>query len=290
MSSLKPSTVLGRQLGDELRRFREAAGVSMAGAAEILDCTKAKVSRLENGHVPVRAPDLRALLEAYRVESPDARDRLTALARRSNRRRRDGWWHQYSEVLSDSYQDQIEMEAICSSVRTFQVQLIPGLLQTPEYVRALQVAGRRWQTPKEIDQVVQVRLARQKRLAGEEPLALWAVLAEGVLRQQVGGPAVMRDQLEHLVGMARHPHITVQVLPFSCGAHSGMFGPYLLLGFPQLASMDLVLTETQTGNTWLEREEDVASYRVLFDDARTTALPPTESLELIRRVAKEHRP
>ncbi|WP_311203241.1 DUF5753 domain-containing protein [Streptomyces gossypii] len=132
-------------------------------------------------------------------------------------------------------------------------------------------------------------MARQERLSSETPLELWAVLAEGVLRQHVGGPAVMRAQLEHLAAMAELPNITVQVLPFSRGAHSGMFGPYLVLSFPQVTSLDLVLTETPTGNIWMEREPEVAYYRALFDDARTDALPPTESLRLIRRIAKEYR-
>ncbi|WPW31406.1 helix-turn-helix transcriptional regulator [Streptomyces atratus] len=290
MPSVKPSTVLGRQLGDELRRFREHAGLSTAEAAEVLDCTKGKISRIENGHVPVRTPDLVALIHAYDVSDPEARDRLASLARTANRRRREGWWHQYGSVLADTYRDYIEMETICDSIKTFQVQLIPGLLQTSEYGRAVTVASRAWQTAEEIDRFVQVRLARQERLDGDDPLELWAVLAEGVLHQQVGGQTVMHDQLEHVANLAEQPNITVQVLPFSRGAHPGMFGPYLLLSFPRVSALDLVLTETPTGNIWMERESEVAQYRDLFDDARTSALPPTESLSLIRRIAKEHRP
>lgn len=287
MPNVKPSTVLGRQLGDELRRFREEAGLSTADAAEVLDCTKGKISRIENGHVPVRTPDLNALIQAYGVLDPETRERLAALARRANRRRREGWWHQYGSVLGDTYRDYIEMEAICDGIRTFQAQLIPGLLQTPEYGRAVTVASRAWQTPEEIEQFVKVRVARQERLTGEAPLDFWAVLAEGVLHQQVGGPTVMRRQLEHLVDMAELPNVTVQILPFSRGAHSGMFGPYLLLSFPRVSALDLVLTETPTGNIWMEQESEVARYRELFHDARTLALPPTESLRLIRCVAKE---
>lgn len=289
MPSVKPSTVLGRQLGDELKRFRDAAGVSMSEAAALLDCTKGKISRLENGHVPVRTPDLDALMHAYRIDDRDTRDRLTALARRANRRRRDGWWHRYGPVLGDAYRDQIELESICDRVRTYEVQLVPGLLQTAEYGRAVTVASRAWEKPEEIEQFVQVRLTRQQRLTSERPLELWAVVAEGVLRQHVGGAAVMAAQLEHLAAMAELPNVTVQVLPFACGAHSGMFGPYLVLSFPQVTALDLVLTETPTGNIWMEREREVAYYRELFDDARTTALPPTDSLALIRRLAKEYR-
>ncbi|WP_330320690.1 helix-turn-helix domain-containing protein [Streptomyces clavifer] len=290
MPSVKPSTVLGRQLGDELRRFREQAGLSTAEAADVLDCTKGKISRIENGHVPVRTPDLIALMHAYGVADPDARERLASLARTANRRRREGWWHQYGSVLADTYRDYIEMETICDSIRTYQVQLVPGLLQTPEYGRAVTVASRAWQTPEEIEQFVQVRLARQERLTGADPLELWAVLAEGVLHQQVGGRSVMRAQLDHLASLAERPNVTVQVLPFSRGAHPGMFGPYLLLSFPRVSALDLVLTETPTGNIWMERESEVSRYRDLFDDARTSALPPTDSLSLIRRIAKEYRP
>ncbi|MFF3033805.1 helix-turn-helix domain-containing protein [Streptomyces rubiginosohelvolus] len=290
MPSVKPSTVLGRQLGDELRRFREAASFSTADAAEVLDCTKGKISRIENGHVPVRTPDLTALIHAYGVTDQEARDRLASLARSANRRRREGWWHQFGDVLGDTYRDHIEMESICDGIKTFQVQLVPGLLQTPAYGRAVTVASRAWQTAEEVDQFVQVRMARQERLTGDAPLEFWAVLMEGVLRQQVGGPTVMHDQLRHLADLAERPNITVQVLPFSRGAHPGMFGPYLMLSFPRVSALDLVLTETPTGNIWIERESDVARYRELFDDARTSALPPTESLSMIRRIAKEHRP
>ncbi|MCY0933408.1 helix-turn-helix domain-containing protein [Streptomyces sp. H34-S4] len=290
MPNVKPSTVLGRQLGDELRRLREAAGLTTAAAAKALDCTGGKISRIENGHVPVRTPDLAALMDAYEVDDPGIRERLGALALRANRRRREGWWHQYGSVLADAYRDYIEMEDICDSIRTFQVQLVPGLLQTAEYGRAVTIASRAWQSAEEVEQFVRVRLARQERLAGDRQLELWAVLAEGVLRQQVGGPQVMRDQLEHLADMAEQPNITVQVLPFSRGAHSGMFGPYLLMSFPRVSAQNLVLTETPTGNLWMEQESEVAQYRGLFDDARTSALPPPESLGLIRRIAKEHRP
>lgn len=285
-----PSTVLGRQLGDELRRLREASGLTTVQAADALDCTKGKISRIENGRVAVRMPDLTALMAAYGVDNEETRERLSVMARRANRRRREGWWHQYGAVLADTYRDYIQMETVCDGIKTFQAQLIPGLLQTPEYVRAITVASRAWGTAEEIEQFVQVRLARQERLTGEDPLEVWAVLAEGVLHQQVGGPAVMHDQLQHMANLAERPNVTVQVLPYSRGAHSGMFGPYLLMSFPQLSALDLVLTETPVGSIWIEQESELTWYRMLFDDARTSALPPTESLTLIRRLAKEHRP
>ncbi|MFH8554391.1 helix-turn-helix domain-containing protein [Streptomyces celluloflavus] len=289
-SALYPSTVLGRQLGDELRQFREAAGLSTGVAAEALDCTKGKISRLENGRVPVRVPDLMALLNAYNIHDAHILERLTILARTANRRRKEGWWNQYGPVLADTYRDYIALEAVSDSIRTFQCQLVPGLLQTPEYVRAVTVASKAWQTPDEIEQFVQVRLARQERLTSEPRLTMWAVVTEGVLRQQVGGPAVMRAQLDHLVAMTDEPNVTVQVLPFSRGAHGGMFGPYLLLSFPQVSALDVVRAENPTGAIWLEREPEVTRYRELFDDARTSALSPAESVARIKHIAKEHKP
>lgn len=282
------STVLSRQLGEELRRLREAAEVTMADAAAALDCTTGKVSRIENGRVTVRLPDLTAMLRAYNVSDADVWERLTGLARKANRRRREGWWNQYGPVLADTYRDYIALEAMAGSIRTFQAQLVPGLLQTPDYIRAVTVASQQWQTADEIEQFVQVRLARQARLSGETRLELWAVLSEGVLLQQVGGPNVMAQQLQHLVTASEAPNVNVQVLPFSRGAHASMFGPYVVLGFPEQGALDVVLADNPTGSVWLEREAEVARYHDLFDAARTSALSPVESRALIHRRAKEH--
>ena len=289
-NTANPSTVLGRQLGEELRRLREAAGLTTVQAAEALDCTKGKISRIENGRVAVRLPDLTAMLHAYEVSDTELRDRLAALARKANRRRRQGWWNQYSSVLADTYRDYIALEAMAESIRTFQAQLVPGLLQTPEYIRAVTVASQQWQTADEIEKFVQVRVARQERLSGDSPLRLWAVLSEAVLLQQVGGPQVMNAQLQHLLDVSEHPNVTVQVMPFSRGAHASMFGPYVVLGFPEEGALDVVLADNPTGSMWLEREAEVARYRDLFDAARTSALSPVESRAVIHRRAKEHRP
>ncbi|MEU9717825.1 helix-turn-helix transcriptional regulator [Streptomyces sp. NPDC047976] len=288
-STASPSTVLGRQLGDELRRLREASGLTTAEAAAALDCTKGKISRIENGRVTVRLPDLTAMLDAYGVTDEDTRTRLGTVAKKANRRRREGWWNQYGPVLADTYRDYIALEAIAGSIRTFQAQLIPGLLQLPEYIRAVTVASKQWQNGDEIEKFVQVRLARQERLAGPDPLHLWAVISEGVLLQEVGGPRVMHAQLEHLLAASELPNVTVQVLPFSRGAHASMFGPYVVLGFREEGALDVVLADNPTGSTWFEREAEVARYQDLFDAARTSALSPVESRTVIQRRAKEHR-
>ncbi|WP_103534301.1 helix-turn-helix transcriptional regulator [Streptomyces sp. SM11] len=288
-TTTSPSTVLGRQLGDELRRLREAAALTTAQAADALDCTKGKISRIENGRVAVRLPDLTAMLLAYEVSDDEVRERLTSLARKANRRRREGWWNQYGDVLADTYRDYIALEAMAESIRTFQAQLVPGLLQTPEYIRAVTVASRQWQSADEIEKFVQVRLARQERLLSDDPLQLWAVVSEAVLLQQVGGPNVMNTQLTHLLASSELPNVTIQVLPFSRGAHASMFGPYVLLGFPEDGALDVVLVDNPSGSMWMEREADVSRYQDLFIAARTAALSPTESHAAIHRRAKEHR-
>ncbi|MFE2721738.1 helix-turn-helix domain-containing protein [Kitasatospora sp. NPDC059327] len=279
-----PSTVLGRQLGDELRAMRERAGMTTADVAAELDCTKGKISRIENGRSPLRAPDLTAMLRFYGQDDPATAERLAELARAANKRRRGGWWNEYGGVLADTYRDFIALEAVASSVRTYQSQIVPALLQTPDYARALSVASRRWSRPEEIEQFVSVRLLRQHRLTDEEPLSVWAVLAEGALRQQVGGPVVMRDQLAHLAEMSARPNVTVQVVPFRVGAHASMVGPYVILSFPSTSAMDVVLLDNPSGSMWLERPPEIATYSDLWDDVRTKALSPVESLELINSI------
>ncbi|MET9297010.1 helix-turn-helix transcriptional regulator [Streptomyces sp. NPDC003077] len=284
-----PSTVLGRQLGEELRNLRDAAGLTTAQAAEALDCTKGKISRIENGRVALRLPDLAAMLLAYEVKDTQLRERLTSLARKANRRRRDGWWNQYGAVLADTYRDYIALEAMAATIRTFQAQLVPGLLQTPDYTRALTVASQRWDSADEIEKFVQVRITRQERLVGHCPLNLWAVISEAVLLQEVGGAKVMGPQLQYLLDASDAPGITVQVLPFSRGAHASMFGPYVVMGFPEDGALDVVLADTPTNSLWMEREPEVARYKALFDAARTSALSPAESRAVIHRQRKEYR-
>ncbi|MGW3659039.1 DUF5753 domain-containing protein [Streptomyces sp. NPDC005151] len=154
--------------------------------------------------------------------------------------------------------------------------------------RAVTVASQQWQTADEIEKFVQVRLARQERLLSDEPLQLWAVISEAVLLQEVGGAQVMSAQLTHLLASSEHPNVTVQVLPFSRGAHASMFGPYVLLGFPEEGVLDVVLVDNPSGSMWLERAADVSRYQNLFDAARTSALSPNESRAVIHRRSKEH--
>ena len=281
------STVLGRKLGGELLQLREGSSLTQPQAAAALTATQTKIVKIERGFSPVRDPDLHALCDLYGLpRDSSTRDRLLALAQTDRERRRaSGWWKEYSE-LGDLI-EYFQLEDGASSIRSYQNQLVPGLLQTPQYARAVTVADDAWQDPDEIEQFVEARLARQARLAGDHPLQLWAVLSEAVLRQQVGGPAVMGEQLEHILRAAEMPNVKLQVLPFNAGAHAGMSGPFVIVGFEEPASLDVVYVETAGSTLWREREDDAQRHRGLFNSVRRSALSPEDSRALVSGLIKE---
>ncbi|MGP3922342.1 helix-turn-helix domain-containing protein [Streptomyces sp. 8N616] len=285
----RTSTVLGRKLGGELLKLRDASGLTQPQAADALTATQTKIVKIERGVSPVRDPDLHALCDLYAVEreSP-VRARLLALAKADrDRRRASGWWQEYTE-LGDLV-EYIQLEDGASTIRTYQNQLVPGLLQTPQYARAVAVADDVWQDPDEVDQFVHVRIARQARLTDDDPLELWAVLSEAVLRQQVGGAEAMKGQLERLLDVSGMPNVKLQVLPFSAGAHASMSGPFVIVGFEEPAAVDVIYLETPGSRLWLEREEDANRHRGLFDNVRRSALSAEDSRALIQGLIKENR-
>ncbi|MFF2805701.1 helix-turn-helix domain-containing protein [Streptomyces sp. NPDC058000] len=285
----RKSTVLGRKLGGELLKLRTAKGLTQPQAAAHLTATQTKVVKIERGVVPVRDPDLHALCDLYGVERPGpARDRLLALAKADRERRRaKGWWEEYTDL--GDLQEYIQLEAGASRIRTFQNQLIPGLLQTPEYARAVTAADDVWEDPDEIDQFVAARISRQARLTEEVPLNFWAILSEGALRQQVGGPTVMQGQLERLLEASAMPNVKLQVWPFEATAHASMTGPFVILGFEEPASLDVVYVETAGSRLWLESEDDAHRHRGLFDSVRRKALSPEDTRARLSSLIKEHR-
>lgn len=285
----RKSTVLGRKLGGELLRLRDAQGLTQPQAARHLTATQTKIAKMERGFSPVRDPDLHALCDLYGLDrAGPERERLLALAKTDRERRRaKGWWEEYAD-LGDLL-EYIQLEAGASRIRTFQNQLVPGLLQTPEYARAVAVADDVWEDPDEVDQFVAARISRQARLTDDRPLELWAVLSEAVLRQQVGGPAVMRGQLEHLLEVSTMPHVKLQVWPFEAAAHAAMSGPFVIVGFEEPASLDVVYLETAGSRLWLEREEDANRHRGLFDSVRRVALSPEDTRVRLTSLLKENR-
>ncbi|GAA1190137.1 helix-turn-helix transcriptional regulator [Streptomyces hebeiensis] len=267
-----------RRLGDELRRLRQKAGLTSDDLARLLGWHQSKVSRIETGVSGVKDEDLAALLDALDVD-PQLRALLGALAGTSNNG--PGWWMAYGGVIPPQYRDFISLESQASSAHTLETSVIPGLLQTPRYARAVTRAALDGQPPATVDSLVEVRLARQEVLRAPAPLKLHALLDEAVLHRQVGGPGVLREQLRTLSEVARLPQVCVQVLPFTVGGYIGLTGPFVIFSFPRITDLDLVVLDHLTNSLYLERKEDIEAYRAAFESMRAHALSPEKSLDLI---------
>ncbi|MFE7590335.1 helix-turn-helix domain-containing protein [Kitasatospora sp. NPDC001119] len=278
-------TVRRRMLGGELRKIREGLNLKVDDVAVRLGWHQSKVSRLENGRHGVRANEVGILLDVYEVTDPEMREALETLAREGKRR---VWWQPYSDVISKHYASFISFEAEAVSIRNFESSLVPGLFQTADYARALIRQLEPEATPDEINALVDVRLARQNAtLRREEPLKLWAIVDEAALRRLIGNQNIMARQLQQLVAVSREPHVTVQVVPFSAGAHAGVHGSFAILSFPVRGDLDVVYTEALTSSLYLERDDDVAAYDQAFDRLRAAALDVAPSRRLIAQIAKE---
>ncbi|MFF2504263.1 helix-turn-helix domain-containing protein [Streptomyces sp. NPDC058067] len=280
------STVLARKLGGELLRLRDEAGLTQPQAAAALSATAAKVAKMERGWVPFRDPDIRVLCDLYGVTDAKALARLMSLAKADrDRRKAKGWWNQYPELRS--LVEYVALEDIATSVRTWQGAFVPGLLQTPDYARALAVGNADWDDPDEIERFVEAKVARQVRLTDGSPLSLWAIVGEGALRQLVGGREVMRVQLAHLLESSRLPHVKLQVVPFLAGSHPGMTSAFSVVSFAEPGAMDVVYMDTTSSTLWLESEADAARHNVTFERIARNGLALRDSIDLIERIRKE---
>ncbi|MFF3653961.1 helix-turn-helix domain-containing protein [Streptomyces olivochromogenes] len=281
-SSVNP-TVRRRRLGQELRRLRELKGMTAEEVAERLLVSQSKISRLENGRRSISQRDVRDLCGVYEVEDHRIVDSLMQMAKDS---RQQGWWHSFGDIPYSVY---IGLETDAASLRVYDPQVVPGLLQTRPYAEAL-IAGALPETASgDIDKRVQVRLRRQERIsAPENPLRLWTVLDESALRRVVGNRSLMREQLEHLVEQSQLPHVTVQVIPFDMGAHPGLNGQYAILEFPDAADSSVVYIEGVTSDLYLEKANDVQKYSVMYEHLRAQALNVEQSRQFIADIAKEY--
>ncbi|MFJ7414429.1 DUF5753 domain-containing protein [Streptomyces sp. NPDC098077] len=254
--------------------------------ADALTASVAKVAKIERGLVPIRDPDIRALCHLYGEADSAAVDRLLALAKADRERRKaKGWWNQYPGL--ESMVEYVALEDIASSLRTWQLAIVPGLLQTPDYARALAVGNGSWEDPDEIEPFVEARMARQARLTGDRPLELWAVMHESALRQLVGGRQVMREQLGHLLDMARQPNVKLQVMPYLAGAHPGMTSAFTIVSFADPGALDVVHMDTTSSTLWLESDTDAARHVTLFDRITRLGLAQRNSVRLIDGILKE---
>jgi transcriptional regulator with XRE-family HTH domain len=275
-------TVRGRRLRYELRRLREQAGLTRDETARHLDWSGSKISRIETGQSRAQTGDVRDLLDVYGVTG-DPAEALVQLAREARKR---GWWTAYNDVFTGTY---VGLEAEASAMRSYEPQIIPGLLETEDYTRALIRAALVRADPDEIERRVKARMARQEVLERPDPPEIWAVLDEPAVRRPVGGPAVMKAQLRHLIDVTAAPNstVTLQVLPLAVGSHPGLDGSFVILDFPNSEDVPVVYLETATDGLYLEETAEIERYNVVFDHLRASALSARESVGLIARLAEE---
>jgi hypothetical protein len=265
-----------RRLGAELRRLREAAGLTIDRVAEALECSQSKVSRIETGQVSATPRDVRDMLVLYRVGDAQ-REAMVQIAREARQR---GWWQKFVDV-PDGVPAYVGLEAAATSIDVYMSLIVPALLQTADYARAIIGTVRPDLPGPEIDRRVELRMSRQALLDQDNPPALRVLLDDTVLRQPVGGPVVMRAQLQRLLEAAARPTVTIQVLPIGRGAHAGMDGPFTIFGFPGPAEPDIVALDSAADALYLESPEDLARYRRVFELLVPAALAPEASTAFI---------
>jgi len=282
MPGAHPS-VRARQLAAELRRLREAALLTGTETATRLDWSASKVSRIENGRTAVSPADLRLLLDLYQVVG-SRREHLLSLGRSARQR---GWWDAYNDTLRQGYSTLIALEDDAEAERFYASTIVPGLLQTKNYAQEIIQTGSVIIPPGEVERRVQVRITQQGVLTRENPLEFTVVLDEATLRRQVGGAAVMREQVSYLAEAAGRPNITIQVLPFAMGSHLAMQGGFVIVQFPEENAPEVVYLENMTSDLFVEDEREVYQYSLVFDHLRSLALGPDESVGFINQIASE---
>ncbi len=277
--STRTPTGRRRRLGAELRRLREEAGLTIDRVAEALECSPSKVSRIETGQVSATPRDVRDMLALYGVDD----DRLEAMVQVAREARQRGWWQTFVDV-PDGVPAYVGLETAATSIDVYMALLVPALLQTPDYARAVIGAVRPDLPRTELDRRVELRLRRQGLLDQDHPPAMRVLLDDAVLRRPVGGPGVMAAQRRRLLADANRPAVALQVLPVDAGAHAGMDGPFTIFGFPTPAERDVVALDSAADALYLDLPEQVSRYRRVFELLLPAALPPEASAALIARL------
>jgi hypothetical protein len=272
-------------LGNQLRRFREAVGVSPDRAGYEIRASRSKISRMENGRVGFKERDVADLLDLYGITDEETRGGLMTLARQANA---PGWWSKYGgDIMTDWFEEYLGLEAGASVIRAFELQFVHGLFQTEAYARAVTLLGNTVAPAEEIDRRVSLRLKRQDLLTGPRPPQVWTVLDEGALRRPFGGLAVMREQLIRLIEVSELRHVTVQVVPFSRGGHAAAGGSFSVLRFGDDDVPDVVYIEQLTSALYLDKREDVDHYLEVMNHLSTDALTPAQTTQFLAEVIKE---
>jgi transcriptional regulator with XRE-family HTH domain len=271
-------------LGTQLRRLREGRRVTLDEAAAAIRASRARMGRLETGRAGFSGRELAELLTFYAVTDSQQRDALGDLARNASAR---GWWLSYSDILPDWFEAYVGLEEAAIGIRSYEVQFVPGLLQTPDYARAVTLLGHPSAHPADIDRRVSLRMARQEVLSGRTPPYLWAVIDEAALRRPAGRPGVMRHQLKNLLEAAERPNITIQVVPFDAGGHAAAGGPFSILRFAEPDLPDVVYLEQLTSALYLDEREDVEHYLAVMERLCIEATPASASGKIIHSILRD---
>ncbi|WP_199549664.1 helix-turn-helix transcriptional regulator [Streptomyces sp. N35] len=266
-------------LGSQLRRLRESRGITREQAGYSIRASESKISRMELGRVSFKARDVEDLLTLYGVTAEAERGPLLDLAREANLA---GWWHSYSDVLPGWFQTYVGLEGAASLIRAYEVQFVHGLLQTEAYAQAVVTRNAEGMGHAEVERRVALRLERQKLLVDERGPQLHCVLDEAALRRPYGDRSVMRGQLEHLIEVSQRPNVTLQVMPFSFGGHSGESGAFALLRFPESDLSDVVYLEQLTSALYLDKREEVAQYEKAMERLQHDSPNPDQTRDLLR--------
>jgi transcriptional regulator with XRE-family HTH domain len=274
-------TVRRMLVGAQLRRLRTEQGITREQAAEAIRASEWKIHRLENGQVGYKDRDIVDLLRFYGVVDPGEVADFLVLAREANA---PGWWHHYGDVLPQWFRAYIDLESAAAMIRAYEGQFVPGLLQTEDYMRAVVGGGHLDDLPQEAEHRVQLRLGRQALLDRQDAPRLWAVIDEAALRRPVGGPKVMRAQLERLIEATEQPNVTLQVLPFAAGAHPAMVGAFSVLRFADQELPDIVYVEHLNNASYLDRREEVERYLDVMESLCVGSEPPAKTAEFLGKI------
>ncbi|HEX7162537.1 MAG TPA: helix-turn-helix transcriptional regulator [Trebonia sp.] len=278
------ATALRMLLGAQLRRLREAAGMSAEDAGYEIRASRSKISRMETGRVASKLRDIEDLLSLYGVADEEERAKVTGLATRS---RQPEWWTRYADVLPGWFETYLGLESAAAAIRSFEAQFVPGLFQTENYARAVTRLGHQTAPAEEIERRVGLRLGRQDMLARPQPPRIWAVMDEAVLRRPIGGTAVMRTQLRRLIEAAQLPGVRLQVVPFNRGGHAAASGSFSILRFQERDLPDVVYTEQLTSAVYLDQRADVEHYLEVADQLSGAALTPADTIRFIEQTDYE---
>ena len=277
-------TVRRMQVGARLRSLRLAKGITREQAGYAIRGSDSKISRMELGRVSFKERDVTDLLKLYGIDDHAEHARLLGLAREANT---PGWWHAYGDVLATWFQNYLDLEQATELIRTYEIQFVPGLLQTDAYARAVITLGHGRAAEDEISRRAGLRMARQQLLTRPEPPRLWAVLDEAVLRRPIGGLEVLREQIEHLIEMTRMRNVRLQVMPFKSGGHAAAGGAFSILRFAHSDVPDVVYIEHLTSGLYLDKREDVDIYAAAMGRLFIEAEPPNRTPDILREVLRD---